>query len=323
MILASVSESMGYLVVFSFENLKAAHFFDDYDSAVDYINESNTIGDEVIERVQSTGSDDSYEVSLVSGQTVRIDIIPKEASLIRYDLAYSKNEKKPITRRYTKKTNAIEYAHGILDDLYADADSGEDEQCEWVLNDYDRNLSAHLLLTLVILSDSIGKDDYKLLNCSHNATDEEVKAAFKKMAFIYHPDKGGDAKKFAEIREAYERIKAGNPRKATRRVKEEYSCCDIKYIYKHMVKLSKASKANLYIEARSAAKKLMTGGIVMFLIGLILTGISSSSAEPGGTYVVFSGLIIFGIWRFLKGAYYYVNPNSLINKAMAEAKKKL
>ncbi len=48
------------------------------------------------------------------------------------------------------------------------------------------------------------KDYYKILGISKAATDDEVKKAFHKLAHKYHPDKGGDEKKFKEINEAYQ-----------------------------------------------------------------------------------------------------------------------
>ncbi len=48
------------------------------------------------------------------------------------------------------------------------------------------------------------KDYYEILGVSKDASQEEIKKAFRKLAQKYHPDKpGGDEKKFKEISEAY------------------------------------------------------------------------------------------------------------------------
>lgn len=47
-------------------------------------------------------------------------------------------------------------------------------------------------------------DYYKILGVSKNASQEEIKKAFHKLAHKYHPHKGGDEKKFKEINEAYQ-----------------------------------------------------------------------------------------------------------------------
>ena len=51
----------------------------------------------------------------------------------------------------------------------------------------------------------MSKDYYKILGVDSNASPEEIKKAFRKLAHKYHPDKpGGDEKKFKEINEAYQ-----------------------------------------------------------------------------------------------------------------------
>ncbi len=47
-------------------------------------------------------------------------------------------------------------------------------------------------------------DYYQILGISKDAPQEEIKKAYRKLAHRYHPDKGGDEKKFKEINEAYQ-----------------------------------------------------------------------------------------------------------------------
>jgi molecular chaperone DnaJ len=51
----------------------------------------------------------------------------------------------------------------------------------------------------------MSKDFYNILGVSKNASQEEIKQAFRKLAHKHHPDKaGGDEAKFKEINEAYQ-----------------------------------------------------------------------------------------------------------------------
>lgn len=47
-------------------------------------------------------------------------------------------------------------------------------------------------------------DYYEILGVQKTASQEDIKKAFHKLAHKYHPDKGGDEKKFKEINEAYQ-----------------------------------------------------------------------------------------------------------------------
>ncbi|MFA5135189.1 MAG: molecular chaperone DnaJ [Patescibacteria group bacterium] len=58
----------------------------------------------------------------------------------------------------------------------------------------------------------MAKDYYELLGVSKNATQDEIKRAYRKLAHQHHPDKkGGDEAKFKEINAAYQAL--GNPEK--------------------------------------------------------------------------------------------------------------
>jgi molecular chaperone DnaJ len=51
----------------------------------------------------------------------------------------------------------------------------------------------------------MASDYYKILGVDKNASDDDIKKAYRKLAHKYHPDKqGGDAGKFKEINEAYQ-----------------------------------------------------------------------------------------------------------------------
>lgn len=55
------------------------------------------------------------------------------------------------------------------------------------------------------------KKHYSTLGISENATMDDIKKAYRKMAVTHHPDKGGNENKFKEINEAYDIL--GDPKK--------------------------------------------------------------------------------------------------------------
>ncbi|MCG6860152.1 MAG: J domain-containing protein [Chromatiaceae bacterium] len=49
---------------------------------------------------------------------------------------------------------------------------------------------------------------YETLDLEAGASQSEIKAAYRKLAAVHHPDKGRDAAAFTKVREAYESLKA-------------------------------------------------------------------------------------------------------------------
>jgi molecular chaperone DnaJ len=55
-------------------------------------------------------------------------------------------------------------------------------------------------------------DHYSTLGVAKNATPEEIKKAYRKLASQHHPDKGGDTHMFQTVQEAYETLSDPNKR---------------------------------------------------------------------------------------------------------------
>jgi len=57
------------------------------------------------------------------------------------------------------------------------------------------------------------RDYYEVLGVSKNASPDELKKAYRRLAVQHHPDRGGDEAKFKELSEAYEVLKDTDKRK--------------------------------------------------------------------------------------------------------------
>jgi len=57
-------------------------------------------------------------------------------------------------------------------------------------------------------------DYYSILGVSKNASDTEIKKAYKAKSMKHHPDRGGDEEEFKRINEAYQHL--SNPQKKSR-----------------------------------------------------------------------------------------------------------
>ena len=55
------------------------------------------------------------------------------------------------------------------------------------------------------------QNPYQILGVDRNATADEIKRAYRRLASKHHPDKGGDKSKFQEIQAAYEQLTNPQP----------------------------------------------------------------------------------------------------------------
>ena len=80
------------------------------------------------------------------------------------------------------------------------------EEIDKILKDWKKGNSRHKFNACKI-DTAVKKDPFLSLFLIENAPWEVVKAAYKALAQMHHPDVGGDPKKFMEIQEAYEELK--------------------------------------------------------------------------------------------------------------------
>ena len=84
-----------------------------------------------------------------------------------------------------------------------------------------------------------------------------------------------------------------------------------------------ASYYPLLIEqAKKTANVEMAKGIGWAVLGLVITFVTYAMAEDGGTYFILWGLVIYGVYIFLRGLFWRISPKSLVKRVLeARAEK--
>src|SRR3989344_3475980 len=68
---------------------------------------------------------------------------------------------------------------------------------------------------------------------------------------------------------------------------------------------------SLIDEARALSDGEMKQGIIWFIIAVVVTGATWLFASEGGSYYIFGGAMIYGVYRLIRGFWYKMNPESL------------
>ncbi len=84
----------------------------------------------------------------------------------------------------------------------------------------------------------------------------------------------------------------------------------------------KEQHTSLIEDAKVLADSEMKQGVIWFVIGMAITGGTYLFASDGGTYYIFWGAMLYGVYRLIRGFWYKLNPESLLKKAENENKKK-
>lgn len=240
----------------------------------------------------------SYVITVNNVEICTIDILSYNKKDIEFHLIKYIDNERQETRRFSSRENAINFIYRILDNNDYQAYIGEDESGFWAFQ-HKSGAKVRYGVFLAIYKNAkktVKINEYsKILGVNSNATDEEIKKAYRQKSKIHHPDAGGNIQDFLKIQEAYENLINGlggtNKEISRRELSELYNCVDfereIKYI--HSLNTNKESSYN---------PSYFLLGLILFTIGGILSWSSYNAAYSNGDgkYTIYTGLIMYGLF---------------------------
>lgn len=310
---------MKYLVTFATKGLEAATSFSTYNGAIYHLNDCIDAANIKIADFEKYAPD-CFRMLLTDGRDINIRIERQLDPDVRYDLKTARNGRIIETRRFANREYAVAYAHKILRGKGYTASALGDKEGFWQIKD-EQNVY-EIGVALAVLNES-KNNDFVTLGIKANATEDEIKKAYRQKVKENHPDRGGDAAKFEKIQKAYERITKGQSPK-TRIVKKYYDSRDMVAFFesydaiKSLDKTQNKFHLDLQVELENARRQACnttgSGALLLALGGAIFLAVKSSGSSPPLVLLAVAGLVVWGFFRIICGLYYQDKIEKLIEK---------
>lgn len=246
----------------------------------------------------------SYVITVNNVEICTIDILSYNKKDIEFHLIKYIDNERQETRRFSSRENAVNFIHHIRDNNDYQKYTSEDESGVWTFQ-YKSGAKVQYSVFLAIYKNAkktVKINEYsKILGVNSNATDEEIKKAYRQKSKIHHPDTGGNMQDFLKNQEAYENLINGlggtNKEISHRELSELYNCADFEQLIKYIHSLNTNKKSSY----NPGSQFLL--GLILFTIGGILSWSSYNAAysNGGGTYTVYTGLIVYGLFIIFRG----------------------
>lgn len=299
--------------------------FDSESQAREYVNRLREC--HTVKRIHHDGDVDDYLITFRDHGTAKLHICSAERPVSYYLLRFNCGVYQE-TRRFHTRRQAIRYVEDYLDRLGYDPDTGENETGTWKVR--GEGVDVRFILRIGpsdLLADDDGKSvTYRrILGVTKNATESDIRQAYRKRAKNAHPDAGGSADEFERVQAAYEYLMANLDDDANdgfdiKQITQLPFSVDL-YYFLDVVKdeMDQKTIEEVSTAVRGEALGLAGKGLVMAIAGGVLTAISYNSASNGGTYIVFTGLIAVGIINFCRAIWYVLasrhNAKKFIKRA--------
>ena len=180
----------------------------------------------------------SYTLTVDNVEICTVDILSLNKKDVEFHLTKCVDGEWVDTRRFSSRENAVNFVHHILDVNNYQVEAGGDANGVWDFQD-EAGVKVQYRVFLAIYKrhqKTVKTNEYsEILGVNPDATDEEVKKAYRQKSKIHHPDRGGNMQDFLKIQEAYENLINGlggaNKETFSRELSELCACVEFEQGY--------------------------------------------------------------------------------------------